>query len=99
MVKVHSTKGTTMKVRMKHTVPVVIVAVALGTSGALLGASTGGGAKDLRPPREAVSDCEPPPARCGSEESDLLIVAATEAARRMVELQTTGTTTVTNPVP
>jgi hypothetical protein len=97
--EVHSTKGTIMKLRKRYAVPVVIVTVVLGASSALLAASTGGGAKDAGAPREAVSDCKPAPARCGSEESDLLIVAADEAARRMIELQTTGTTTVTTPVP
>jgi hypothetical protein len=90
-----------MKLRMRHTVPVVLVAVALGASSTLLVASTGsaGGGKDTKPPREAISDCKPAPARCGSEDNDLVIAAATEAARRMIELETTGTTTVTNPVP
>ena len=88
-----------MKVRMRHTVPVVIVAVALGTSSALLAASTGGGAKDTEPPREAISDCKPAPARCGSEDNDLVIAAANEAGRRMLELETTGSTTVSNPAP
>ena len=88
-----------MKLRMRHAVPVVIVAVALGSGSALVAASTEDAPKDAGQPREAVSTCQPPPARCGSEDSDLLIVAATEAARRMLELQTTGTTTVTNPAP
>jgi hypothetical protein len=88
-----------MKLRMRHTVPVVLVAVALGASSTLLVASTGSGGKDTKPPREAISDCKPAPARCGSEDNDLVIAAATEAARRMLELETTGTTTVTNPVP
>ena len=88
-----------MKLRMRNTVPVVIVTVALGASSGLLLASTGSAAKDTKPPGEAISTCKPPPARCGSEDSDLMIVAATEAARRMHELETTGSTTVINPAP
>ena len=88
-----------MKLRMRHTVPVVIVTVALGASSGLLLATTGSGARDTKPPGEAISDCKPAPARCGSEDNDLVIAAATEAARRMLELETTGTTTVTNPAP
>jgi hypothetical protein len=84
---------------MRHAVPVVIVALALGTGSTLLVASTDGAAKDPRPSGRLVSDCKPPPARCGSEESDLVIVTANEAARRMLELETTGTTTVTYPAP
>ena len=65
-----------MKLRIRHTAPVVIVAVALGAGSALLATSAGGSATDVKPPLEAVSDCKPVPARCGSAESDLTIVAA-----------------------
>jgi hypothetical protein len=88
-----------MQLRIRHTVPALVVAVALGASATLLVASAGGGAGDAKRPRVAVSDCKPAPARCGSEESDLVIAAASEAARRMHEMETTGTTTVTNPAP
>ena len=88
-----------MKLPVRHTVPVAIVAVVIGASSTLLVASTGNEAKDARPPREVISTCAAPPARCGSEESDLVIAAANEAARRMLELETTGSTTVTNPGP
>ena len=81
-----------MKLRLRQTLPVMIVAVSLGGGSTLLLAGTGNGAKDAGPARDAVSDCEPAPARCGSEESDLVIAAANEAARRMLELQTTDTT-------
>ena len=79
-----------MKLRMRHTAPVVIVAFALCASTTLLVASASGGAKDAKPSLAAVSDCEPVPARCGSEASDLEIVAASEAARHMLETAAMG---------
>ena len=55
---------------------------------------------NAKPPRHTVATfCQPPPARCGSEENDLVMVWANEAARRAIELWTTGTTTLTNPAP
>ena len=39
-----------MKLRMRHTAPAVIVAVALGAGSALLATSVGGSAKGARPP-------------------------------------------------
>jgi hypothetical protein len=95
--------------RIQRSVSVVAVAAALGVSGTLFVAATSGGsASEQAPPdartkaetpRDAVSDCKPAPARCGSEESDLLIAAANEAGRRMLELETTGSTTAANPAP
>jgi hypothetical protein len=83
-----------MKPLLRHTFPVVIVAVSLGAGGAVLLASTGSDAKGAGPPREAISDCKPAPARCGSEDNDLVIAAANEAARRQLEFETTGSTAV-----
>jgi hypothetical protein len=88
-----------MTLRIPHAVPAVVVAVALGASTTLLVVSTSGGAGNAKPPAEATSTCKPAPARCGSEDNDLVIAAANEAARRMHELETTGSTTVTNPAP
>jgi hypothetical protein len=79
-----------MKLRIRQTAPVVIVAIALGAASTLLVASTGGDATDVKRPRAAVSDCKPAPARCGSEESDLVIAAANEAGRRMLETVATA---------
>ena len=99
-VKADSTKGTIMRLRLRHAVPVVIAALALGAGSTLLAASTDGGAKDPTPSRSAVSDCSPPPDPCGSDSLDATVIAAAnEAARRMIELQTTGSTTLINPVP
>ena len=81
-----------MKLRLRHTLPVMIVAVSLGSGSTMLLAGTGNDEKDAEPARVAVSDCNPAPARCGSEENDLVIAAANEAARRMQELQTTDIT-------
>ena len=67
-----------MNLRMRHTAPAVIVAVALGAASTLLVASTGGSAADAKPSLAAVSNCKPVPARCGSEDNDLTI--AVEAA-------------------
>ena len=39
-----------MKLRIRHTAPVVIVAVALGAGTALLATNAGGGAKDAHAP-------------------------------------------------
>ena len=88
-----------MKPRMRNVAPAQIVAAALGLSGTLLITNQGGGATDTKRPPAAVSDCKPAPAPCGSEESDLVIAAAHEAARRMHEMETTGTTTAINPAP
>ncbi len=89
-----------MNLHMRRSVPAVAVAVALGASSLLLVASTGGGSSPAKPPPEPTPACKPPPASCGSESLDELVIhAANEAARRALELQTTGTTTVTNPAP
>jgi hypothetical protein len=88
-----------MKSRIRNVVPATVVVGALGLSGTLLITNQGGGATDTKQARVAVSDCKPAPAPCGSEESDLVIAAAHEAARRMHESETTGTTTVINPAP
>jgi len=84
---------------MRYVAPAAVVAVALGAGSALLATNAGGGATDEKPSLVTVSDCKPAPARCGSEEYDLAIAAAAEAARRMHEMETTGTTTVTYPAP
>ena len=81
-----------MKLRVRHTLPVMIVAVSLVGGSTFLLAATGNGEKDAGPPPVAVSDCPPAPARCGSEDNDLVIAAANEAARRMLELPTTDVT-------
>jgi hypothetical protein len=83
-----------MKVRMRYVLTTLIVVVALGAV-TIVVSITGGGAQDTGTPHPRASACEPAPARCGSEDNDLVIAAATEAARRELELATTGTTTVT----
>ena len=88
-----------MRFRMRYLTPATVVVVALGAGSALLATNAGGGATDDKPSLVTVSDCKPAPARCGSEDNDLVIAAAAEAARRMHEMETTGTTTVTNPEP
>jgi hypothetical protein len=49
-----------MKLRMRHTPPPVIVAVALGAGSALLATSVGGSAKGARPPLARAENREPP---------------------------------------
>jgi hypothetical protein len=88
-----------MNQRTRPIVPAVVVAVALGLGSTLLVLSSGG-ASPAKPAREPAAACKPAPASCGRESLDgLAIAAANEAARRMVELRTTGTTTVTSPTP
>jgi hypothetical protein len=47
-----------MKLRMRHTAPAVIVAVALGAGSALLATSAGGGATDAKPSLATVATAE-----------------------------------------
>ena len=88
-----------MKRRRHQMVAILTVVVVVGAGSSLLVSSTGGGANDAGRPRDAISTCDPPPARCGSEDNDLLMVLANEAARRALEGDTTATTTVTNVAP
>jgi len=92
-----------MNQRIRRTVPALAVAIALGASSLLFVAATGHGSAPVRGPGATTTPppaCQPPPASCGSESIDEFVIhAANEAARRMIEQQTTGTTTVTNPAP
>jgi hypothetical protein len=78
---------------MRYVLTTLIVVVALGAV-TLVASITGVGAQDTGTTHARASACEPAPARCGSEDNDLVIAAATEAAQRGLELATTGTTAV-----
>ena len=87
----------------------LLVAVIVGIGGALgVTAVLDGSTSGESPPgmgantserHHIVPTCDPPPARCGTEDNDLLMVWADEAARRAIELSTTGTTTIPNSLP
>jgi hypothetical protein len=91
-----------MNQRLRRVTSTIVVATALGASSVLLvTAATEGGSTPSQTPSQTsattVPACLPAPAPCGSDSLDeLAIHAANEAARRMIEQQTTGTT---NPAP
>jgi hypothetical protein len=91
-----------MNQHLRRVTSTIVVATALTASGVLLvAAATEGGSTSSRTPAQTRATtapaCLPAPAPCGSDSLDeLAIHAANEAARRMLEQQTTGTTSVTN---
>jgi hypothetical protein len=90
-----------MNPRIRRLIPATVLATALGASGLLLVAAVRPApAPPRRTPVTAAPACLPAPAPCGNDSLDeLAIHAANEAARRMIELRTTGTTDVTYPSP
>jgi uncharacterized membrane protein len=67
----------------------VAVTVALGASSLLLAAATDHGSAPVPAPARATSpgtsDCKPPPASCGSESTDELVIhAANQAAQEAI---------------
>ena len=66
---------------MRYVLSTLIVAAALGAA-TLLGSISGGGTQDTGTANATASACKPAPARCGSGDNDLVIAAATEAARQ-----------------
>ena len=93
-----------MNLHARRIVTAGAVAAALGASSLVLVAANDHGSTPARAPASpsspATSDCKPPPAACGSESTDELVIhAASEAAGRALELQAPGTTTATNRTP
>jgi hypothetical protein len=89
-----------MAPRIHRLVPALAAIGAVGAGSLLLVVST----SQASPPQTrrhltAASTCPPAPAACGTNNIDEFVIhALNEAARRALELQTTGTTTA-NPTP
>jgi len=94
-----------MNQRIRMVTATGVVASALAASGLLfLVAATDSGSTPSQAPSQTSATtapaCLPAPAPCGNDSLDELVMhAANEAARRMMEQQTTGTTSTPNPTP